>query len=112
MQQPVHITVTFGPGVPPNAQGVAMLAMEGKLLSLGVVASVSADDGSLKPMTVHVVSALGLEMLEHDACRDLLGMPARDGRRVFTAEDLQRGASLGPVARLDHNGILTMRLEA
>lgn len=66
----------------------------------------------LQPLTIDVLNALAIEMLEHDALRDRYGLSPRNGRRVFHPEDLARGNGCCPVAFLDHDGNLTVRMES
>ena len=64
----------------------------------------------MQPMASELLHALALEMFEHDTVRAAQGLPPREGRRVFTRKDRDAGHSLGPVAMLDQDGELLVKL--
>lgn len=58
-----------------------------------------------------LLSAIALLHLERAALRDELGYENQGRRRVFTKDELKRGATLGPLAFIDE-GELVFRLES
>lgn len=65
----------------------------------------------MAPLTGDVIDALAWEMTQHDALRDQMGLTPREGRRVFTRQDRQRGHSTEPMVRMDQEGDLLVKLE-
>jgi hypothetical protein len=72
-------------------------------MSLASESNAPDDCPPLKPMSGDLLNALALEMFEHDTLRAEHGLPPRDGRRVFSRQDRQKGESLGPLAMLDQS---------
>lgn len=64
----------------------------------------------MQPMATEILDALALEMFEHDTLRDSCGLPPREGRRLFTRAEREKGNALGPIARLDQGGELLVKL--
>lgn len=59
-----------------------------------------------------VLAALAIVTLERDAMRDRDGLPSCGMRRTFTAEDLARGRSVGPLVWTESDGSLTVVMES
>lgn len=64
----------------------------------------------IQPLATELLDALAIEMFEHDTVRAQAGLPPREGRRVFTRKERENGNRLGPVAMLDHDGELLVKL--
>jgi hypothetical protein len=63
------------------------------------------------PVAEDLLNAMALLYLERAALRDELGYEPQGRSRTFTKQDLERGATLGPLAFIDDDE-LVFRLES